>query len=68
MALNMDDIMVGTFSESWGSTSVEMVVLYNQKKLTKEKAMKLIKDGAAGQSEYIVVMTKTQFDNIFPQD
>ena len=57
-------LMMIEFTQVLASTSIPMVALYNETRISEEEVRKKIKDGTAEHCDFIVVMFKSQYDNL----
>lgn len=57
-------LMMIEFTQLLASTPIPSVALYNETRISEEEVRKKIKDGTAEHSDFIVVMFKSQYDNL----
>ena len=57
-------LMMIEFTQVLASTPIPMVALYNETRISEEEVRKKIKDGTAEHCDFIVVMFKSQYDNL----
>ena len=57
-------LMIIEFTQVLASTPIPMVALYNETRISEEEVRKKIKDGTAEHCDFIVVMFKSQYDNL----
>ena len=57
-------LMMIEFTQVLASTLIPMVALYNETRISEEEVRKKIKDGTAEHCDFIVVMFKSQYDNL----
>jgi hypothetical protein len=56
--------MMIEFTQLLASTPIPSVALYNETRISEEEVRKKIKDGTAEHCDFIVVMFKSQYDNL----
>ena len=57
-------MMMFEFKQTYSCVDVPMVALYNETRISEEEVRKKIKDGTAENCDFIVVMFKSQYDNL----
>ena len=57
-------LMMIEFTQVLASTPIPMVALYNETRISEEEVRKKIKDGRAENDDFIVVMFKSQYENL----
>lgn len=57
-------LMMIEFTQVLANTPVPMVALYNETRIGEEGVRKKIKDGRAENDDFIVVMFKSQYENL----
>ena len=57
-------MMMIEFTRLLASTDIPMVALYNETRISEEEVRNKIVDGTAEHSDFIVVMFKSQYDNL----
>ena len=57
-------MMMIEFTQTYSFVDVPMVALYNETRISEEEVRKKIKDGTAENCDFIVVMFKSQYDNL----
>ena len=57
-------MMMIEFTQTYSFVDVPMVALYNETRISEEEVRKKIKDGRAENDEFIVVMFKSQYENL----
>ena len=63
--IDFTNIMRLRYVENIGEQSYLRVVLYNKTNITKRKVVSLIKNGKVQSSEYVVVISESQYDALF---
>jgi hypothetical protein len=57
-------MMMIEFTQTYSFVDVPMVALYNETQISEEEVRKKIKDRRAENDDFIVVMFKSQYDNL----
>lgn len=57
-------LMMIEFTQVFAGTPIPMVALYNETRISEDEVRKKIKDGRADNDEVIVVMFKSQYENL----
>ena len=57
-------IMMIEFTQTYSFVNVPMVALYNETRISEEEVKKKIKEGRADNDDFIVVMFKSQYENL----
>lgn len=57
-------IMMIEFTRLFANIDIPMVALYNETRISEEEVRNKIVDGTAEHSDFIVVMFKSQYDNL----
>lgn len=57
-------IMMIEFTQTYSFVDVPMVALYNETRISEEEVRNKIVDGTAEHSDFIVVMFKSQYENL----
>ena len=62
--MNNKHLMMIEFTQVFASTPIPMVALYNETRISEEEVRKKIKDGRAENDDFVVVMFKSQYENL----
>ena len=57
-------LMMIEFTQTYSFVDVPMVALYNETRISEEEVRNKIVDGTAEHSDFIVLMFKSQYDNL----
>lgn len=57
-------LMMIEFTQVFASTPIPMVAVYNETRISEETVRQKIKDGTVEHCDFIVVMFKSQYDNL----
>lgn len=57
-------LMMIEFTQTYSSVDVPMVALYNETRISEETVREKIKNGTAEHDDFIVVMFKSQYENL----
>ena len=59
-----ENIFIVEYDIGIGPYSTDMVAMYNEKVITEEEVVKLIQNGMVDTDNRVVVMNRTQYDNL----
>ena len=62
--MNNKHLMMIEFTQLFAGTPIPSVALYNETRISEEEVRKKIKEGNADNNDFIVVMFKSQYENL----